>query len=117
MLSLPSTSKVYLACGATDLRSGIDRLAALVQEQFFLDPFSSNMFVFCNRKQDKLKCLIWDVNGFWLLHKRIEQGRFHWPQSEKELIIVNYRQFRWLLDGLSIHENKAFSELSYSTII
>lgn len=117
MLHLSSNTKVYLACGATDLRCGIDTLAAIVQEQFQLDPFSSNMFVFCNRAQEKIKCLIWDVNGFWLLHKRLEKGRFQWPQTKEELVTVSYRQFRWLLDGLSIYEEKAFHELTYSTII
>ena len=63
--------QVYLACGVTDLRRGIDGLAVLVREQFDLDPFSSCLFVFCNRNRDKLKCLFWDVNGFWLLQRRI----------------------------------------------
>jgi transposase len=117
MLSLPNNSKVYLACGATDLRCGIDRLAALVQHHFMLDPFSSNMFVFCNRKQDKIKILIWDISGFWLLYKRLEQGRFQWPQTNQEALAVTYRELRWLLDGLSISENKAFGRLTYSTMM
>lgn len=109
--------QVYLACGPTDLRRGIDGLAILVKEQFDLDPFSTSLFVFCNRKKDKIKCLYWDYNGFWLLQRRLERGRFDWPDDDSDTIQIGYREFRWLLDGLSIRQNKAFKELSYSTII
>ena len=109
--------QVYLACGATDLRRGINGLAVLVKEGFDLDPFSSSMFVFCNRRKDKLKCLYWDHNGFWLLQRQLEREKFAWPDDEKDVINISYREFRWLLDGLSIRQNKAFKELTYSTII
>jgi transposase len=73
--------KVYLACGATDLRKSIDGLAALVQESFSLDPFDGAMFVFCNRGHDRIKILEWDGDGFWLHMKRLERGRFGWPDA------------------------------------
>ena len=117
MISELTNRQVYLACGVTDLRRGIDGLAVLVKECFNLDPFSSCLFVFCNRKQDKIKCLFWDVNGFWLLVRRLEQGRFDWPKEQGDTLGVSYRQLRWLLDGLSISQNKAHKEVSYSTII
>ena len=63
MLSITGSEKVYLACGSTDLRKSIDGLAALVQIEFDLDPFAPGLFVFCNRKRDKLKILQWDHNG------------------------------------------------------
>lgn len=66
--------RVYLAIGVTDLRKSIDGLAVLVTESFNLDPFSRSLFVFCNRKRDKIKILEWDVNGFWLHYKRLEKG-------------------------------------------
>lgn len=108
---------VYLACGATDLRRGIDGLAVLVKESFHLDPFSSCVFVFCNRKKDKLKCLFWDVNGFWLMTKRLEKGQFDWPDQQTDTMGISYRQQRWLLDGLSIGQKEAYRELTYRTII
>ena len=73
--------KVYLACGATDLRKNIDALSALVEESFKLDPYSDTLFVFCNKSRDILKILEWDEDGFWLHMKKLEQGRFTWPDT------------------------------------
>lgn len=81
MLTLPNVQHVYLPCGSTDLRKSIDGLAALVQEGFRLDPFSSCLFVFCNRERNKLKILYWEHNGFWLFYRRLERGTFEWPKG------------------------------------
>ena len=76
--------KVYIACGYTDLRRGIDGLASIVQQQFQLDPFSNTLFLFCGRRRDRIKALYWEGNGFLLLYKRLSNGRFQWPRSETE---------------------------------
>ena len=76
--------KIYLACGATDLRKSIDALCEVVCESFKLDPFGETMFVFCNRRRDIIKILEWDGDGFWLHMKRIEKGRFNWPDTSGE---------------------------------
>ena len=76
--------KVYIACGHTDLRRGIDGLAAMVQQQFNLDPFTNILFLFCGRRRDRIKALYWEGNGFVLLYKRPESGSFQWPRSENE---------------------------------
>lgn len=68
MLSELQINKVYLACGATDMRKSIDGLAVLVKEGFDLDPFAPALFVFCNRERNKLKILHWEHNGFWLFN-------------------------------------------------
>lgn len=100
--------QVYLAMGSTDLRKSIDGLSILVQESFNLNPFSRSLFVFCNRKRDKVKILEWDLNGFWLHYKRLEKGAFKWPtNSDSKTLLVHDREFRWLLDGLSIHQKGA----------
>ncbi|WP_162985763.1 IS66 family insertion sequence element accessory protein TnpB [Virgibacillus sp. Bac330] len=110
--------KVYLACGSTDMRKSIDGLAAIVIECFDLDPFSPCLFVFCNRKRDKLKILQWEVNGFWLYYRRLEKGTFQWP-SDKDLtpISISPRQFRWLLDGMSMNQHQAHREVLARTIL
>ena len=66
--------KVYIACGYTDLRKGIDGLARLVQQQFELDPFTNTLFLFCGWRRDRIKGLYWEKDGFILLYKRLEQG-------------------------------------------
>lgn len=68
--------KVFIACGYTDLRRGIDGLASIVQQQFSLDTFTNTLFLFCGRRRDRLKALYWENDGFILLYKRLEQGKY-----------------------------------------
>lgn len=118
MLGKNPIHQVYLALGATDLRKSIDGLAIIVQESFKLDPFSKSLFVFCNRKQDKIKILQWDHNGFWLYYKRLEKGKFKWPTGKSgDKLSLTQREFNWLLDGLSIHQQEAFTEVSQRGIL
>jgi len=113
-----SFKQVYLARGSTDLRKSIDGLAVIVKECFSLDPFSLCLFVFCNRKWDKLKILEWEHNGFWLHYRRLERGTFHWPsESETAPMKVTQRQLRWLLDGLPLHQKQAHKEVLARTIL
>ena len=112
MLTDTGVERVYLACGSTDLRKSIDGLAAIVQQRFRLDPFSNCLFVFCNRNKDKIKILKWEYHGFWLFYKRLEQGKFKWPNDMTEVKKVTTREFRWLLDGLSIDQPKALKEVT-----
>ena len=67
---------IYIACGYTDMRKSIDGLAAVVKEQFHLDPFSNTLFLFCGRKRNRMKVLLWEGDGFVLLYKRLENGSF-----------------------------------------
>jgi transposase len=117
MLTLSSSQRVYLACGATDLRKSIDGLAALVQQQFGVNPFENSLFVFCNRDRDKLKLLFWDHNGFWLFYRRLERGRFQWPSGAEQTVMVSSRELRWLLDGLSLSQRQAHPKVTADTVI
>jgi transposase len=110
--------RVYLACGSTDLRKSIDGLAVLVKEGFELDPFSTCLFVFCNRKRDKLKILQWEHNGFWLYYRRLEKGKFEWPDTpNSKVITISRRELRWLLDGLPITQRLGYPEVMARTIL
>ena len=103
---------IYLACGYTDLRLGIDGLAQLVQQQFSLDPFSNSLFLFCGRRRDRMKVLLWEDDGFLLLYKRLEDGKFSWPRNEQEVRNITREQFIWLTQGLSIDQPKAIKKVA-----
>jgi len=94
------TENIYIACGHTDMRKSIDGLAAIVQQQFHLDPFSSTLFLFCGRRRNRMKALLWEGDGFILLYKRLENGSFKWPYDETEVKPITWQQFRWLMEGL-----------------
>lgn len=118
MLSKTPIQHVYSAAGATDLRKSIDGLAAIIQMSFQLNPFSSNLFVFCNRKRDKLKILHWDHNGFWLYYRRLEKGVFQWPDERTPgPLCITPRQFSWLLDGLSFEQKQAHEQVSAKIMV
>ena len=78
MLTLSPAVRIYLKAGATDLRRSIDGLAALVREEMGLEALSGHLFLFRNRRGDRLKILVWDQSGFWVLYKRLERGTFAW---------------------------------------
>ena len=99
--------KVYIACGHTDLRKGIDGLASMVQQQFQLDSFTNTLFLFCGRRRDRIKGLYWEKDGFILLYKRLERGAYQWPRNENEARSLTPQQYRWLMEGLKIEQPKA----------
>ena len=102
MLSNFRFENIYIACGYTDLRYGIDGLAATVKEKFRLNPFSpETIFLFCGRRNDRIKALVWEGDGFLLLYKRLEAGSFKWTRKE-DLRELTYEQFSRLMQGFTI---------------
>lgn len=96
-------SKVFIVCGYTDLRYGIDGLANEIQNSFHLDPFDEgSLFLFCGRSASKIKGLLWEGDGFLLLYKRLENGKFHWPRNSEEMRLLDNEQYEWLMKGLSV---------------
>jgi transposase len=96
---------VYICCGATDMRKQINGLMTLVQENFSLDPFSEALFVFCNRKRNRLKILEWDGDGFWLYFKRLERGRFRWPaKKDSATMVLDVKEFSYLVEGAKLEK-------------
>jgi transposase len=93
--------KVYLHRAPVDFRLSINGLAALVQLALGLDPFAACVYVFSNRRRDRVKILGWDRNGYWLLLKRLEEDRFIWP-SEADVPTLTVEQLHWLLEGVDI---------------
>lgn len=116
MINLTPGAKVYLALGTTDMRKSIDGLTILIADSFAMDPFSGNIFAFCNRRRNNIKLIIWDRNGFWLLQKRLEKQLFSWPKSEKDITELALRELSWLLDGLDPQKIQGHFEEKYSKI-
>ena len=100
MMGLPAGTKVWLACGVTDMRKGFDGLAALVQLNLHEDPFSGQLFVFRGRRGDRVKILWWDGDGLCLFAKRLERGRFTWPQATHGTVALTAAQLSMLLEGI-----------------
>lgn len=107
---------IYIACGYTDMRKSIDGLAAIVQEQFHLDPYSSSLFLFCGKHRDRIKALLWEPDGFVLLYKRLSNGSFQWPRTESELKPITWQQFRWLMEGLKPEQKLSIYEAEKGSI-
>jgi transposase len=100
MIGLPAGTKVWLACGVTDMRKGFDGLAALVQLNLHEDPFSGQLFVFRGRCGDRVKILWWDGDGLCLFAKRLERGRFVWPRATDGTVHLTQAQLSMLLEGI-----------------
>ncbi|KWA86267.1 transposase [Burkholderia ubonensis] len=93
--------KVYLHRDPVDFRMGINGLSILVEQAMRLNPMTSALFVFGNRRRDRIKILGWGGNGFWLLLKRLEADRFIWPNGG-DTITLSAEQLHWLLDGIDL---------------
>jgi len=98
---LDEALKVYLHREPIDFRLNINGLALLVDKALGLDPFAPAVYVFSNRRRNRVKILGWDRNGFWLLLKRLEQDRFFWPTAEA-VPVLTVEQLHWLLEGTDI---------------
>jgi len=100
MIAPPPNVRVWLACGHTDMRRGFDGLASQVQQQLGQDPFSGQLFVFRGHRGDLIKVLCWDGQGLCLFSKRLEKGRFTWPQAKDGTLSLTAAQLSMLLEGI-----------------
>ena len=95
---------IYMVCGYTDMRKAIDGLCAVVEEVVKRDPRENSLFLFCGRRCDRIKALLWEGDGFVLLYKRIEAGRLKWPRTREDACSISAEELHRLLDGLTILE-------------
>ena len=99
---------VYIMTGYTDLRSEIDRLTALVESKRGKNPCEPDtLYLFCGRRLDRIKGLVWEGDGWLLLYKRLSASQYQWPRSAEEVKALTPQQFRWLMEGLTIMPRKA----------
>lgn len=105
-LDLQKYPHIYIACGYTDMRQGINGLSALVQYRFHLDPLGEGaVFLFCGRRRDRIKVLAHDPDGYVLLYKRLFKGRYQWPMSEADVKALTPYEFGQLLGGYSVESS------------
>lgn len=107
MLALPSSVKIFLASGVTDLRKSFDGLSGLTRQVLDQDPASGHLFVFCNRRKDRLKVLYFDGSGLWVFAKRLEKGTFAWPRMrDATRVELSFSELTLLLGGLDLSMTK-----------
>ncbi len=107
MLRLPSSVRIYLCREPTDMRRSFDRLALMAREVIQQDPLSGHVFVFRNRKGDRVKLLYWDQDGFAVWYKRLEKGIFHWPESAFADGRLDRRDLSIMLEGMKVVQVQA----------
>ena len=116
-IQLPDDLRIFLACGQTDMRKSIDGLTAMISLTYKLDPFQHALFLFCCRRKDRMKAILWEGDGFLLLYKRLENGSFQWPRTNDEAREITPQQYRWLLEGLSVDQKKVIQNIENKRIL
>lgn len=107
---------IYVCLDPVDFRKQINGLAALVQEVLARDPFAEALFVFRNKRADRVKILYWEVSGFVLWQKRLERERFHWPRGAGATVTLDGQQLNWLLDGFDLARWRPHQRLHYDIV-
>jgi transposase len=106
MLSLPSSVRVFAARERVDFRKGFDGLCAIVRDHFGDDPLSGHLYLFFNRRANRLKILVWDRNGFWIFYKRLERGVFERIDGAGARIEIDRARLAMLLDGIDTKKSE-----------
>jgi transposase len=113
MFRLDAELKVFVHREAIDFRKSINGLSVLVEQSMKLDPFARAVYAFTNRRRDRVKLLLYERTGFWLLMKRLEADRFAWPRTG-EIVELNVEQLHWLLDGIDLSAMRKHPERRYA---
>ena len=106
MLSIPPNLSIFLYARPADMRKGFDGLAGIIRAEFGADPLDGSLFLFVNRRGDRLKILHWDGTGFWLYYKRLEAGTFETIASDDKCVKIDSAQLAMLLSGISLRDVK-----------
>lgn len=106
---ITSASEIYIITGYTDMRKSIDGLCAIIEQDYHLDPYRPALFLFCGKRCDRIKLLLWEPTGFVLLYKRLSvgPGRYRWPRDKSEARNLTWQEFDWLISGLDIEQPRA----------
>jgi transposase len=104
MFAWGPATRIYLAAGATDMRKGFEGLFGLARDRLELEPLSGHVFLFSNAQRNRLKLLFWDGSGLWVCAKRLEKGRFWWPQAGggAAKVVLSPEELAMLLGGIDL---------------
>ena len=100
MFGLGPATKIYAAVEAVDMRKGFEGLHGLVRDCLKQDPLSGHLFLFTNKTRTRIKALVWDGSGLWVCAKRLEKGRFRWPEAEATNVTLRAEELAMLVNGL-----------------
>ena len=104
MFSVGSATRIYVAAGSTDMRKGFEGLFGVVRDRLDCDPLSGHVFLFANAQRNRLKLLFWDGSGLWVCAKRLEKGRFRWPEirTGETKVTLTHEELALLLGGIDL---------------
>ncbi len=108
MFGFGPATRIYLAVGATDMRKGFEGLFGLVRDRLQCEPLSGHVFLFCNGRHNRLKLLVFDGSGLWICAKRLEKGRFRWPQAgdAQGKVVLSHEELALLLGGIDLAQTR-----------
>jgi len=108
MFGLGPATRIYLAAGATDMRKGFEGLYGLVRDRLLCEPLSGHIFLFSNAQRNRLKLLFWDGSGLWVCAKRLEKGRFRWPEAEsaQPKVLLSHEELALLVGGIDLLQTR-----------
>ena len=108
MFGLGAATRIYVATGATDMRKGFNGLYGLVRDHLLCDPLSGHLFLFSNSQRNRLRVLFFDGTGLWVCSKRLERGRFHWPEPDtaQNKIVLSHEELALLLGGIDLGQTR-----------
>ena len=109
-----SKARIFLRPGYTDLRKAVNGLAVIIEQVMKGEPFSGNVYLFCNKERRLLKAVYWEKNGFWLSQKRLEKDRYPWPDTSEAVRELGSEELSMLLSGIDLF--KAHRELFYKKV-
>ena len=109
MFGLGRATRIYVATGATDMRKNFNGLYGLVRDRLSCDPLSGHIFLFSNGQRNRLKVMFWDGSGLWVCAKKMEKGRFHWPEPDRgeNQVVLSQEELALLLGGIDLRQTQA----------
>jgi transposase len=116
MFRFDTELRVFLHREPIDFRAGINSLVTLVEQWMQLDPFARTVYAFHNRGRNRVKLLLYDQSGFWLMLKRLEADHFAWPRRQQAVIELTTEQLHWLLDGIDIDAVRRHPKREYAHV-